>query len=395
MSMVLDTMFLTVRDSASAALDGKPRARGSVTTGGAATQPVQAAVSAGRGNPAVRVIDGSARQLLVKLPVSAFTVVMATGVMAIAAAGAGQDDLADVLRWAAVVMLSLLIGLHLTRVLLHRRVTAAELAHPTTAFDAFSIVAALTVTAMALSSVLISGAIIGVWGCAVLIWTVVVAATLGALVRHRRFGLVHFASGRWLLGVVSIESIAVLGVAASIDLHNAAISVAAVIAWAAGLVAYPAVALAIVVRLQRRGWHVIDLTPDHWILMGALAICTLATANVVSSATGMFAGGERSVLAAVTWATWACASAFYVVLAAVTIRRWGVSIAARQSNIHWWASVFPLGMYSACTVALFRMSDIGAQRDLAAVTFWLALGAWTLAACMSARTVTRTLREVR
>jgi tellurite resistance protein TehA-like permease len=260
-------------------------------------------------------------------------------------------------------------------------------------FDAFSLVAALAVTAVALRPVPTDAAFVAVWCCAVIVWLSIVAATLAALVRHRSFGLVHFASGRWLLGVVSIESIAVLGVTASAATHNAAFSVVALGAWAAGVAAYPAIALTVVMRLRGRGWHTLDFTPDHWILMGALAICTLAGADLATSTTGAFTSSERSGLTAVAWATWSCAGALYVLLAVVTIRRWIVSSAGRRADIRWWASVFPLGMYSACTFALFRMTNIGALEDLAMVIFWPALAAWALAAWMSVRAVARTLKE--
>jgi tellurite resistance protein TehA-like permease len=341
---------------------------------------------------ALRVIAGSPWQLLVQLPVTAFTLVMATGIVSIAAADAGQGWVAGVLRWVAAAALIVLLGLHAARALLHRHVSASEIAHPATVFDAFSLVAALAVTAVALGPALTNAALVVVWSCTALLWLAIVAATLGALVRHRGFGLVHFASGRWLLGVVSIESIAVLGVATSTATHDAALAGVALVAWAAGVAVYPAIALTIVMRIHTRGWHALDITPDHWILMGALAICTLAAAGLATS-TGTFTSIERSGFAVVAWATWSCAGALYVLLAVVTVRRLAVSTAARHADIRWWASVFPLGMYSACTFELFRVSTFAAQRDIAAVTFWPALGAWALATMMSLRAITRTVRQ--
>lgn len=341
----------------------------------------------------MQMIEGAPRQLLVKLPVSAFTVVMASGIVSIAAGDTGQDVIAGVLRWVSAATFVVLLCLHGARVLVHRQASTTDIAHPTTVFDAFSLVAALAVTAVAMQSVLSAGALVTVWCCAVVVWLSVVAATLGALVRHRSFGLVHFASGRWLLGVVSVESIAVVGAAASGATHNDAVSVMALVAWALGVAAYPAIALTVVMRLHGRGWHALDITPDHWILMGALAICTLAAADLAGASPGAFTSGERSGLAAAAWATWSVAGALYVVLAAVTIRRWTASSTARRADIRWWASVFPLGMYSACTFELFGVTSIDAQRVLATVTFWPALGAWTLAAWMSVRAVARTVQE--
>lgn len=39
-----------------------------------------------------------------------------------------------------------------------------------------------------------------------------------------------------------------------------------------GVAIYPAIAVTVVMRLHGRGWHAADITPDHWILMGAPAI---------------------------------------------------------------------------------------------------------------------------
>ncbi len=323
---------------------------------------------------------------------SAFTVVMATGIVSIAAGDTGQDVVAGVLRWVGAATFVLLLVLHGARVLVHRHVSAADVAHPTTVFDAFSLVAALAVTAVALRPALSDGALVAVWCCAVIVWLFVVAATLGALMRHRDFGLVHFASGRWLLGVVSIETIAVLGVATSAATHTAALAVVALVAWALGMAMYPAIALTIVMRIHGRGWHALDITPDHWILMGALAICTLA-AVLLATPAGAFASAERSGLMAVAWATWSTACALYVVLAAVTVRRWIISATVRRPDIRWWASVFPLGMYAACTFELSGVTNSAAQRVLATVAFWPALGAWILAAWMTLRVVARTVQE--
>ncbi|HEY6468843.1 MAG TPA: tellurite resistance/C4-dicarboxylate transporter family protein [Candidatus Dormibacteraeota bacterium] len=349
-------------------------------------QPGGAASSA----PALAVIPGS-WQLLAKLPVTAFAVVMATGIVSIAAAGAGQGLIAGFLRWIGAVTLVALLGLHAARVLLHRHVSAGEIGHPTTVFDPFSLVAALGVTAMALGPVLTNAALVGLWICAGMIWLTIAAATFGALVRHRGFGLIHFASGRWLLGVVSIESIAVLGVAAAMATHDSALAVIALVAWAAGIAVYPAIALTIVLRIHTRGWHAVDVTPDHWILMGALAICTLAGADLAATST-VFPSVQRSGIDAVVWTTWSCAGVLYVVLTAVSVRRWLVSSTARRADIRWWASVFPLGMYSACTFELFRVSNVAAQQDIATVTFWPALGAWVLAALMTLRAVARAVQ---
>ena len=207
-------------------------------------------------------------QLLLQLPVASFTVVMATGIVSIGAGNAGQDGLASTLRWAAVAMLSLFVGLRGARIVIRRQVITAEFDHPATVFDAFSVVVALTVTVVAFAPQLTAWALVLIWGCAIGLWLCGVVLVLRVLARHGISCVVDFASGRWLLVVVSIESMAVLGTAIYVVTHSAAALDAALCLWAAGLAAYPGFALVIAVRLHRREWRALEDTPDHWISHG-------------------------------------------------------------------------------------------------------------------------------
>ena len=344
--------------------------------------------------PAMQILQRSPRSSLIRLPIASFTVVMAAGIISVAASDASQVELAIVLRWVAIVMLGVLVSLHAARMLLHPRANANETGHPETVFDAFSLVAAVSVTVVAQAPQLAGWSLAVIWGGAFLLWLTIVAMVLRALFRHRDSGMVHFASGRWLLAVVSIESIAVFGTSVFAATHSAIASVGTLIAWALGLVAYPVVALVIALRLHRRGWQAMDLSPDHWILMGALAICTLAATDLATSPAGDLIRNIHGGVADIAWVTWSGASALYVLLAAATSRRWIVWSAARQPDVRWWASVFPLGMYSACTFGLFHVSSLGAQRVLALATFWPALGAGCLAGWMSVRTIARSMKPV-
>jgi tellurite resistance protein TehA-like permease len=271
-------------------------------------------------------------------------------------------------------------------VIVHRRVRAPEFGHPTTVFDAFSIVAAVAVTAVALAVQLSGWALVVIWGGAVVLWLTIVALTLRVLVRHGGSDVVGYASGRWLLAVVAIESIAVLGAAVSVATQSAVASGAALIAWAAGVVAYPVVALVIAVRLHRRGWHSMDVTPDHWILMGALAICTLAATDLAIPSRVVIPGLHPAIAAA-AWLTWIGAGTLYLLLAVTSFRRLIMWRVTRQSDIRWWAVVFPLGMYAACTFGLFHVTHVDALWVLASAIFWPALAAWVLAGLMTLRTI--------
>ncbi|MGH7721815.1 MAG: tellurite resistance/C4-dicarboxylate transporter family protein [Candidatus Dormibacteria bacterium] len=318
---------------------------------------------------------------------ASFAAVMATGIVSVAAGQEAQSGVATVLSWLAAATFCALTALHATRAALHPRVALAELGHPSTAFDAGSAVAALAVTGVALASRLSTTAVLTIWLCQVALWLATISVAIRALRRHRHAGLVHVSSGRWLLAVVATESVAVLAPAAGGGAQHEAIAVAAGACWAAGLAAYPVLVVVIVTRLRRRGWRAVDLTPDHWILMGALAICTLSATRLLAMKAD---AGLHNSLAVAAMATWAGASVLYAVLAAASARRWMVSTATRAYDTRWWASVFPLGMYSACSFALSAVLPSGALHGLAMATFWVALTAWLLVSLLSVAAIART-----
>ena len=96
-------------------------------------------------------------------------------------------------------------------------------------------------------------------------------------------------------------------------------------------------------RQDRAGFE-----PDTWILMGGLAIATLAGDVIHGLAPAWLAGPVR----AVTIVTWVTATLWIPPLIYFGLHR----ISHRPDMLHfagvWWAFVFPLGMYSAATHAM-------------------------------------------
>jgi tellurite resistance protein TehA-like permease len=114
--------------------------------------------------------------------------------------------------------------------------------------------------------------------------------------------------------------------------------------------------------------------PDSWILMGGLAIATLAGDNIHGLAPGWLTPTVRTV----TVVTWVAASLWIPALIYFGLRR----INQRPDTLRfagvWWAFVFPLGMYSAATAA--TATELG-QRSLDTVSlvfFWVAVAAWLI-----------------
>lgn len=148
----------------------------------------------------------------------------------------------------------------------------------------------------------------------------------------------------------------------------------AVPVWLAALCSYGLMTWLILWRSVAQRQDRDGFEPDTWILMGALAIATLAGDNIRSQAPAWLTGP----VLVVTVVTWVAATLWIPPLIYFGLHR----ISRRPEMLHfagvWWAFVFPLGMYSAASYAM--AAEIG-QRSLvtvALVFFWDALAAWLI-----------------
>lgn len=276
-------------------------------------------------------------RVLEQLDAGAFTVVMATGVLGVGARLEGIAPLADALLALACVAWLLLAAL------LRQR-------------SARSFAAVAGTAVIGADLVLAGHGELGLvlWSLAAALWVAVaIVSRLQAL--------------ESLLCVVATESLAVLG--ASLDrLHVAPLRSAALALWALGLALYPLVAG----RIVRSALKERDFSPTLWIVMGALAITTLAACE-------LFLDG-RALGSDVASATWAAASAVIPFLAVADLRERDWLYGAAR-----WSFVFPLGMYGVASRVLGGVAGLPQLVDVGTVFFALGLAAWALTAAALAR----------
>lgn len=207
-------------------------------------------------------------------------------------------------------------------------------------------------------------------------WLMPVLAVLGAVAWIVLFPLVPIrmwragwsglrgrARGAWELVSVATSGLAI--VCAEMRLVPVAVAF-----WVLALVLYLVMTTCILSRITRERLDRLGLDPDSWILMGALAITTVAGVRI-------YLAWPQPAVAAVTVVTWLVATAWIPVLLLFTVRRMRRQLAAPSA---WWASVFPLAMYSSATLALSVEVGWGWLRPVSATFFWIALGAWVLVA---------------
>lgn len=131
--------------------------------------------------------------------------------------------------------------------------------------------------------------------------------------------------------------------------------------WVLAIVLYLAVTCLIVWRAVATPFVPEGVTPDSWILMGALAISILAGVRLFAAfrAAGV-APWCADVVGPVIVVLWVLASVWIPVLLYAQV--WRIHLRSRSMRYAavWWSAVFPLGKYSAATQATAVQMHLGA-----------------------------------
>jgi|SRR5579884_709804 len=276
------------------------------------------------------------------LDAGAFTFVMATGIVSEAAAEQRLVVLSQALFAVAAAAWVVLAA-----VVLLRAIRGAPRPRPAS----FAVVAATAVVGVRSLDVGATTPALGLWALAVACW-------IGLALARPAVGEPR---GSTLLVPVATESLAVLATPLA-QRFGLLLERVALAFWLLGLALYPVVVVAIGRALRRSR----AFRPDLWVVMGCLAIATLAAAQLAVDGAGRWVR-EAAV------ATWVVATAWIVPLLVAELRRadWRYDGAR-------WAFVFPLGMYGVACEALARAEGLAALRRVAVAALAVALVAWTL-----------------
>jgi tellurite resistance protein TehA-like permease len=312
-----------------------------------------------------------------------FGLVMATGIVGIAAGAQGVPFVPTFLAWANILFYAILWSVYLARLVAFPRALFGDLRQHTRAMGFFTIVAGSGVLGSQLLEVgNYRTAATVLWFVALGSWSVIVYAVPVALVaqRERKPRLQRGIQGNWLLWSVGTASVSVLGTQVAPFFGAAAgqIVIWSLLFWLLGVVFYLWVIPLIVQRLFFYDLPPGDLSPTYWIDMGAVAIATLAGATLlgVRAAPPLVARVEPFV-AGLTLLSWATASWWIPWLFVVFFWRHVVLRQPAWFEPSWWSAVFPLGMYSVATATLSQSIVLPAiVGDIAFVFSWIALAAW-------------------
>ncbi|MFT3819050.1 MAG: tellurite resistance/C4-dicarboxylate transporter family protein [Rubrivivax sp.] len=306
-----------------------------------------------------------APQGLAGLSPANFGMVMATGIVSIAAQRLGQPGAAQALLGLNAVLYAGLWLLTLLRLARHRRRVLDDLADHLRGPGFFTTVAGTAV--LGSQCVLVAGqhgAALALWVLAAALWLVLIYGILAVFtLKARKPALDKGISGAWLLAVVATQSIAVLGALLSTRFGpqpRLAMNFLALAMWLWGGMLYIWMMSLIFYRYTFFTLAPGDLTPPSWINMGAMAISTLAGALLVQHAAQ--APLLQSLLPFIKGFTlfyWATGTWWIPMLLVLGVWRYVARRHPLRYDPMYWAAVFPLGMYAVCTLEMARALELG------------------------------------
>ena len=284
------------------------------------------------------------------IPPASGAVVMGTGIVSIALLLDGQHVLSlillvlDALIWVA---LALLLPLRAASDTTRFKIEVRE---PT------------ALTSIAGTSVLGTRLVLAGWdwaGAALLvlataIWLVLTPSVLA----HWRTPTI----GASFILTVATESLALLAANLALSERTAWLLYAALLPFALGVGFYAFV----FVRFQFR--QLVVGIGDHWVTGGALAISTLTAGRLELAARHLnVLSGAHGALKTIAVVLWSLAIAWLPALLAAEVLR-----PRLHYNVGRWSTVFPVGMYAACSFVVGPLTASQGITDFARVWVWIA-----------------------
>ncbi|MGR3293166.1 MAG: tellurite resistance/C4-dicarboxylate transporter family protein [Candidatus Scalindua sp.] len=311
-----------------------------------------------------------------------FALVMSTGIISVAAKLLGFTGIAYALFYINIVAYAILLPIFVLRMIFYWDCLYKDLSNPKLSFVFFTVAAGTNVLGAQFVTIVNQPEIAKIfWYFGLFLWTVTSLSTFSILFLECTEGIEKVVHGGWLIATVGTQSVAVLGglLAPKFGCDSFVLFTSFVF-WMIGAFLYMILITLLFYRLVFFKFTPEAFIPPYWINMGALAITTLA-GSILCLSIPKVGGAFLDFLTFTKGFTlffWSFGTWWVPLLIILAFWKYVYHKTPFKYSPLYWGMVFPLGMYTACTIKLSQALNLPFIMNIPKYFIYLAFIAWTI-----------------